>query len=221
MYQRSRCFLGLFSQMSPDHPERVAAWLGQVFGGPPAYSARYGEYDRMISQHLDRGITLDQRARWVMLLSRSADEVGLPADAEFRAAFTAYLEWGSRIAVENSKPGVHPPPHMPVPRWWWVCDAYPRSRARASKDAIEDQAPPELPGPDEQLSFATHIRPLFRQRDRDSMSFAFDLWSCEEVSTHAEAILARLRAGTMPCDGAWPPERIDVVERWIAAGTPA
>ncbi|MGH2480871.1 MAG: antibiotic biosynthesis monooxygenase, partial [Ktedonobacteraceae bacterium] len=24
----------LFAHMSPDHPERVAAWLGEVFGGP-------------------------------------------------------------------------------------------------------------------------------------------------------------------------------------------
>jgi CDGSH-type Zn-finger protein/truncated hemoglobin YjbI len=212
---------GLFSQMSPDHPERVAAWLGQVFRGPPAYSERYGEYDRMISQHLDKGITLAQRARWVTLLSRSADEVGLPADAEFRAAFTAYLEWGSRIAVENSKPGVHPPPHMPVPRWWWVCDAYPWARAHATAEAIKDPPPPELPGADVQLSYEAHIRPLFRKRDRDSMSFAFDLWSCQDVSTHADEILARLRAGTMPCDGAWPPEQIDVLERWIAAGQPA
>lgn len=49
----------LFSQMSPDHPQRVAAWLGQVLGGPHAYSEQYGEYDRMISQHLDKEITLD------------------------------------------------------------------------------------------------------------------------------------------------------------------
>ena len=108
---------GLFAQMSPDHPERVASWLGQVFGGPPFYSNQYGEYDRMISQHLDKALTPQQRARWVSLLAQSADEVGLPADAEFRAAFTAYLEWGSRIALENSQPGVHPPPHLPVPRW--------------------------------------------------------------------------------------------------------
>ena len=210
----------LFGRMSPDHPERVAAWLGQVFGGPPAYSDRYGGYDRMISQHLDKGISVEQRALWVQLLSRSADDVGLPADAEFRAAFTAYIEWGSRIAVENSQPGVHPPPRMPVPRWWWVCDAYPWSRTHATEDTIKEEAPPELPGPDEPLSYATHIKPLFRQRDHDSMSFAFDLWSCDDVSTHANEILARLRAGTMPCDGAWPPERVDVLERWIAAGTP-
>jgi CDGSH-type Zn-finger protein/truncated hemoglobin YjbI len=212
---------GLFSQMSPDHPERVASWLGQVFGGPSAYSDRYGEYDRMISQHLDKALTPEQRARWVLLLARSADEVGLPADAEFRAAFTAYLEWGSRIALENSKPGVHPPPHMPVPRWWWVCDAYPWSRPHATPDALPEEPPPELPDADTQLSYEAHIKPLFRARDRDSMRFAFDLWSHEDASAHADAILERLQAGTMPCDGAWPPERIAVFERWSAAGRPA
>jgi CDGSH-type Zn-finger protein/truncated hemoglobin YjbI len=210
----------LFGRMSPDHPERVAAWLGQVFGGPPAYSDRYGGYERMISQHLDKGISLEQRALWVRLLSRSADDVGLPADPEFRAAFTAYLEWGSRIAVENSKPGVHPPPRMPVPRWWWVCDAEPWTRAHATAD-IEPEPEVTLPDPDQELSFAAHIKPMFRGRDRDSMRFAFDLWSHDDVSLHAGEIVERLRAGTMPCDGAWPPERIDVLERWVASGTPA
>jgi CDGSH-type Zn-finger protein/truncated hemoglobin YjbI len=210
----------LFGAMSPDHPERVAAWLGQVFGGPPAYSDRYGGYDRMISQHLDKGITLEQRALWVELLSRSADDVGLPADPEFRAAFTAYLEWGSRIAVENSQPGVHPPPKMPVPRWWWVCDAEPWSRSHATAE-IEPEPQISLPGPGEAVTFAAHVKPLFRERDRESMRFAFDLFAHDDVSAHAAEILARLKAGTMPCDGAWPPERIDVLERWIAAGTPA
>jgi truncated hemoglobin YjbI len=209
----------LFGTMSPDHPERVAAWLGQVFGGPPAYSDRYGGYERMISQHLDKGITLEQRALWVKLLSQSADDVGLPADPEFRAAFAAYLEWGSRIAVENSKPGVHPPPKMPVPRWWWVCDAEPWSRAHASAE-IEAEPELTLPGPDVQLMFEAHIKPLFRERDRDSMRFAFDLSSYGDVSTHADAILERLKTGTMPCDGAWPAERIEVFERWVTAGTP-
>jgi CDGSH-type Zn-finger protein/truncated hemoglobin YjbI/ferredoxin len=211
----------LFSQMSPDHPQRVASWLGQVFGGPPAYSERYGEYDRMISQHLDKALTPEQRARWVQLLARSADEVGLPADAEFRAAFTAYLEWGSRIALENSQPGVHPPPHMPVPRWWWVCDAYPWSRPHATAEAPVREPPPKLPDPDEPVSYEAHVKGLFRERDRDSMRFAFDLFSYDDVAAHADAILERLEAGTMPCDGAWPPEQVDVFKRWVAAGSPA
>jgi hypothetical protein len=59
---------------------------------------------------------------------------------------------------------------------------------------------------------------MFRDRDRQSMSFAFDLWSADDVRTHADGILRRLRDGSMPCDGAWPATRIDVFERWVNTG---
>jgi len=54
----------LFADMSPDHPERVAAWLSEVFGGPRFYSERYGGYQRMVSQHIGKQITPEQRAVW-------------------------------------------------------------------------------------------------------------------------------------------------------------
>ncbi len=75
--------------------------------------------------------------------------------------------------------------------------------------------------PNESLSFDGDIKPLFREQDRASMTFAFDLWSHEDVSRHADSILNRLQEGTMPCDGAWPPERVATFERWIAAGRPS
>lgn len=74
---------------------------------------------------------------------------------------------------------------------------------------------------DEPMHFEEDVKPLFRERDRDSMRFAFDLWSLDDVSTHAAAILHRLEAGTMPCDGAWPAERVAVFRRWFDAGKPA
>jgi truncated hemoglobin YjbI len=210
----------LFANMLPDHPERVAAWLGEVFGGPKAYSEGYGGYERMVSRHLGKALREEQRARWVQLLCKSADDAGLPGDPEWRAAFVAYLEWGSRIALENSQPGAHPPPHMPVPRWWWVCDATPDSRVSALA-ANEPQEPIDLPGADEMVSFEQHIRPLFRERDRQSMRFAFDLWSHDDVVEHAGGILERLEAGTMPCDGAWPAEQVEAFKRWMDSGKAA
>jgi hypothetical protein len=71
-----------------------------------------------------------------------------------------------------------------------------------------------LPEPGQPVSFAAHIKPLFRKRDRDSMSFAFDLWSYEDVKAHAADVLERLGNGSMPCDGAWPKERVDVFAHW-------
>jgi truncated hemoglobin YjbI len=212
----------LFADMAPEHPERVAAWLGETFGGPKVYTEKYGGYERMVSRHLGKALREEQRARWVQLLIKSADDAELPADPEWRAAFVAYLEWGSRIAVENSQPGAHPPPHAPVPRWWWVCDATPGSRVSAlASDEGESEEPLDRPGPDEAVGFEQHVKLMFREVDRRSMSFAFDLWSHDDVAEHADAILGRLEAGTMPCDGEWPREKVDVFRRWVSAGKPA
>jgi hypothetical protein len=94
-----------------------------------------------------------------------------------------------------------PPPNMPVPRWWWVCEATPG--ARPSAQAIDRENTPEWSPPTagDALNFETHVKPLFRAMDRNSMKFAFDLWSAEDVMNHSAAILVRLKNGTMPCDG--------------------
>jgi hypothetical protein len=76
------------------------------------------------------------------------------------------------------------------------------------------------PGPSDTLSYATHIKPLFREGDRSAMKPAFDLWSYDDVSKHSAAILARLEEGTMPCDGAWPAERVEIFRSWLEQGTP-
>jgi hypothetical protein len=72
------------------------------------------------------------------------------------------------------------------------------------------------PGP---LSFERDIRPLFRDKDRTSMLRAFDLWSHADVVAHQDAILAQVRSGSMPCDGAWPASRTAVLAQWIADGS--
>jgi hypothetical protein len=76
------------------------------------------------------------------------------------------------------------------------------------------------PADEEPVSFENDVKPLFRDRDQALMEFAFDLWSHDDVSEHADAILARLRAGSMPCDGPWPSAQVDLFERWIARGKP-
>ena len=70
----------------------------------------------------------------------------------------------------------------------------------------------------ESPSFETDIKPLFREGDRRSMEFAFDLWSFDDVSQNADAILGRLRNGSMPCDGAWPADQVERFQGWIESG---
>ena len=111
----------VFAQMPADHPHHVAAFVAEVFGGPNAYTEVYGgSHAVMVSHHLGRHLTEAQRRRWVNLMLDCADEVGMPDDPEFRSAFVAYLEWGTRLAVLNSQDGVAPPlPDSPMPDWGW------------------------------------------------------------------------------------------------------
>jgi hypothetical protein len=89
---------------------------------------------------------------------------------------------------------------------------------RTSHSESSTEPPVPLPGAGEPVVFARNIKPLFRQDDRDSMKWAFDLWSYTDVKSHAGAIVERLRGGSMPCDGAWSAEKINVFQRWIDSG---
>jgi hemoglobin len=73
----------------------------------------------MLSHHIGLALTEEQRSCWAALIAQSADPAGLPDDPEFRSAFVAYVEWGTRIALANSQPGATPSPKAPVPHWGW------------------------------------------------------------------------------------------------------
>jgi CDGSH-type Zn-finger protein len=215
----------LFATMPPGYPQDEAAVMAGAFGAPrpvvpgpvvpgpvvpgPVVSGPVVS-GTVVPGPVDSGtaaarpdLAEPQRARWVVLALRAADEAMLPADPQFRAALTSYLEWSSRTA------GMAPPP------WDWGPAGPP---APAAVSVAGQQPPVTLPGPDETVTFEAHIKPLFREHDRKSMTFAFDLWSRDDVQAHAAGILARLRDGTMPCDGTWPPEQIEVFQRWTETG---
>jgi truncated hemoglobin YjbI/quinol monooxygenase YgiN len=109
----------LFAHMDREHPAFVAMWLSEVFGGPDRYTRERGGYPHMLARHLGRAISEPQRRRWINLLADAADEVGLPADPEFRAAFMGYIEWGTRLAIANSAVDARPVAEAPVPHWGW------------------------------------------------------------------------------------------------------
>lgn len=109
----------IFAEMDRRHPRFVAQFIAEVLGGPSDYSSGRGGHPHMVARHVGRRLTHEQRAHWLQLLLETADEVGLPDDPEFRSAFVAYLEWGSRLAVLNSQPGAAVDPAAPMPRWGW------------------------------------------------------------------------------------------------------
>ena len=207
----------VFASLPPGGPQAAALVMAEAFGGAPGGSRPDGAPAAagplLATLPAGQQLTGEQRARWVTLAIAAARDAQLPADPEFQAAFVGYLEWVSGKATAPA-----PAAAEPVPHWDWT-PARPVSPPAAAA-AGQPGEPVTLPGPDEQVSFATHIKPLFRERDRQSMSFAFDLWSADDVRAHADGILAKLADGSMPCDGAWPEQQVAVFRRWTESGCP-
>jgi hypothetical protein len=109
-----------------------------------------------------------------------------------------------------------------MPHWDWRTSAGAPGSRTTSIPTIEGPAPdairPTVSDAGEIVSYERHIRPLIRESDRTGMKWAFDLWSYEDVSAHAEKILARVGAGTMPPGRPWPDEWVDLFARWIHGG---
>src|SRR5262245_37128865 len=101
------------------HRAHVTTWWVEVFGGPAGYTDQLGGYATMLAHHRGLHITPEQRFRFASLMSLAADDAGLPADPEFRAAFMSYVEWGTRLAMHNSSDADDVVAQVPVPRWGW------------------------------------------------------------------------------------------------------
>ncbi|WP_433562275.1 ferritin-like domain-containing protein [Nocardia sp. CA-151230] len=181
-----------FSDSAADHARREADWLAIAFGAPRGSDEPRSRPD----------LTEQQQERWVQLILRAARESGLPDDPEFRSAFAAFVAWA--VTAEGR-----------APDWDWGPAGQP---SYVAHPPAAQSSGPALPGPEAAVGFAAHIKPLFRDKDQRSMSSIFDLWSLDDVTKHAAEILDRLAAGTMPCDGAWSTEKVDVFRRWTESG---
>ena len=106
--------------VNEEHRAHVTAGGAEVFGGDPLIQRG----PRRIREHARAPPRTRDHPRAAVPLriataSLAADDARLPDDAEFRSAFVAYVEWGTRIALHNSQPGAEVIPHAPVPRWGW------------------------------------------------------------------------------------------------------
>ena len=117
----------LFRDMSSEHSKHVARFLSEVLGGPKRYTGESPKsHAHMISRHVGRKLDETQRKRWVQLVLESADEIGMPDDAEFRSALVGYLEWGSRMVVKSSQTSENPiDDNTPMPKWCWGESGWP------------------------------------------------------------------------------------------------
>jgi hemoglobin len=110
----------LFTERRPHHVEHLTWFTAESFGEPDRFTRELG-FEHMINAHRHLRITDEQRARFAALYMEALDEAGLPDDEAFREAVRSHVEFGSRVAQQNShaetESELHPLRH--VPRWQW------------------------------------------------------------------------------------------------------
>lgn len=111
----------LFGEGRPTHVDRLTAFTSESFGGPDRFSREMGGFLGLIETHRGLKITEEQRLRFVELYMAAADKAGLPGDAPFRQALREHVEFGSRVAMQNSNAETDDELHplREVPMWTW------------------------------------------------------------------------------------------------------
>jgi hemoglobin len=113
----------LFGSGRLEHVDHLTAFTAESFGGPDRFSRELG-FAHLIAVHRGIGITEVQRARFVQLYMQALDTAGMPADPAFRQAVHEHVEFGSRVAMQNSQAVTDEQLHplREVPRWTWPGD---------------------------------------------------------------------------------------------------
>jgi hemoglobin len=113
----------LFGAGQPHHVDHLTWFTAESLGGPDRFTREVG-FQHLIDVHRGLRITERQRARFVELYLAALDEAGMPDDQPFREAVREHVEFGSRVAMQNSnaitEDDLHP--LREVPSWTWSPD---------------------------------------------------------------------------------------------------
>ncbi len=110
----------LFGAGKPSHVDHLTWFTAEAFGGPDRFTRELG-FGHLIDVHRNLKITEQQRQRFVELYLAALDAVGMPDDRSFRDAVRSHVEFGSKVAMQNSNAAaddeLHPLREVPI--WTW------------------------------------------------------------------------------------------------------
>jgi hemoglobin len=117
----------LFGAGQPQHVDHLTAFTAESFGGPDRFTREVGGFQHLIDVHRGLHITEQQRLRFVELYEAALDNAGMPRDEAFRQAVREHIDFGTRVALQNSNAATDADLHplREVPRWTWAGDDQP------------------------------------------------------------------------------------------------
>jgi hemoglobin len=103
----------------PQHTARLAAYWSEAWGGPPAYSTRYGDETSVVRMHSGNGEHHEMDRRAIACFDAALDDAGLTAQP-LRQVLHDYFAWATTTALAQYPASPDDvPPGLTIPRWGW------------------------------------------------------------------------------------------------------
>jgi hemoglobin len=103
----------------PQHTERLAAYWGEAWGGPPTYSERYGTESHVVRIHSGNGPHEEMDRRAIDCFDRAMDDVGFD-DERLRRVLHDYFAWATATTMAAYPTDASAVPEgLSIPRWSW------------------------------------------------------------------------------------------------------
>jgi hemoglobin len=103
----------------PQHTERLAAYWGEAWGGPPAYSEQGGNESSVVRMHSGNGAHEEMDRRAIACFDRAMDDAGLSDPLLWRVLHD-YFAWATSSSMAAYPEDANDVPEgLQVPRWSW------------------------------------------------------------------------------------------------------
>jgi hemoglobin len=110
----------LFTERVPTHVDHLTWFTAESFGGPDRFTREKG-FQYIIDVHRHLQISDVQRERFVQAYLEALKEAQMPDDERFRRAVREHVEFGAKVAQQNSWATIDEELHpiRSVPKWTW------------------------------------------------------------------------------------------------------
>jgi hemoglobin len=105
--------------LHPQHTQRLAAYWGEMLGGPDAYSRELDSVAHMVRIHSGNGPHPELDAATERCFALALDDAGIPDDERLRSTLVDWFAWSNRIVNHTYAQPELVPDDLTLPHWSW------------------------------------------------------------------------------------------------------
>ena len=104
----------------PQHVDRLAAYWAEALGGPPAYTAAFGDETSLLRIHSGNGVHEEMDQRAIACFDQALSDIGLAAGSPLRQTLHDYFAWATTTAMARyPRSAADVPAGLRIPQWSW------------------------------------------------------------------------------------------------------